>query len=161
MIKESHIAISVKEIFKTADFVIPNVSWAFIEWEADLLIITKAGRINEVEIKVSVADFRADAKKDKWLKASINQRFNEIINCFYYAMPLEIYDKVKNEIPAFAGVITYNQRNKTASIIKKAKINRSAKYVSSDDKLKLARLLNFRYWNIVNKKQRIKNNACN
>ena len=156
MIKENHIASAVKEIFKTADFVIPNVSWAFIEWEADLFVITKAGRINEVEIKVSIADFRADAKKDKWIKPSINKRFNETINCFYYAMPIEIYDKVKNEIPDFAGVITYNHENKVASIIKKAKINRAAKSATTDEKLKLARLLNFRYWNIVEQQ---KNNA--
>lgn len=149
MITETHIAHSVRDIFKKADLVVPNVSWGFLDWEADLLVVTQRGRLNEVEIKTSVADFRADAKKDKWLRPVINQRFNETINCFYYAMPLEVYEKVKDEIPEFSGAIVYYHETKKSAVTKKPKINRAARSLKDSDKVKLARLLGFRYWNLV------------
>lgn len=148
MITEAHIAHSVRDIFKTADLVVPNVSWGFLDWEADLLVVTQRGRLNEIEIKTSVADFRADAKKDKWLRPVINQRFNETINCFYYAMPLEVYEKVKDEIPEFSGVIVYYHETKKSAVTKKPKINRTARSLKDSDKVKLARLLCFRYWSL-------------
>ena len=45
---------------------VPNVSWGLgIDYEADLLIITKTGYCTEYEIKRSYSDFLADMKKSE------------------------------------------------------------------------------------------------
>jgi len=45
------------------NLVIPNVSYGFLPYEADLLVLMKSGWVDEVEIKVSLSDLKADAKK--------------------------------------------------------------------------------------------------
>jgi hypothetical protein len=44
--------------------VVPN-SNQFFHWEADLLTVTKSRLVHEFEIKISLADYRRDAKKSK------------------------------------------------------------------------------------------------
>ncbi|MDF2861367.1 MAG: hypothetical protein K0S02_1639 [Achromobacter mucicolens] len=44
--------------------VVPNCNWT--GYECDLLVVTENLRIIDVEIKISRADLKADAKKDKW-----------------------------------------------------------------------------------------------
>lgn len=46
--------------------VVPNCNWT--GYECDILAVTENLRIIDVEIKISRADLKADAKKDKWLK---------------------------------------------------------------------------------------------
>ena len=43
---------------------VPNVT-TFSDWEADLLVASKAGYLTEVEVKVSKADWRADKGKKR------------------------------------------------------------------------------------------------
>ncbi|MDH2239117.1 hypothetical protein N5K27_22670 [Pigmentiphaga sp. GD03639] len=43
---------------------VPNCNWT--GYECDLLAVTENLRLIDVEIKISRADLRADAKKDKW-----------------------------------------------------------------------------------------------
>ena len=50
---------------KKHEYVIPN-SNSFFSWEADLLSVTKAGLVHELEVKLNIYDYRADAKKHKW-----------------------------------------------------------------------------------------------
>lgn len=63
--------------------VFPNVH--LFDWEADLLIVTKAGCLWEVEVKTSMTDWKADAGKDKWE----SQKWKNIKK-FYYAVPLNL-----------------------------------------------------------------------
>ncbi|WP_298016723.1 hypothetical protein [uncultured Castellaniella sp.] len=44
--------------------VVPNCNWT--GYEADILAVTENLRLIDVEIKISRADLRADARKDKW-----------------------------------------------------------------------------------------------
>ncbi|EQD46835.1 hypothetical protein B2A_08707, partial [mine drainage metagenome] len=44
--------------------VVPNCNWT--GHECDLLIVTRRLRVIDVEIKISRADLRVDACKDKW-----------------------------------------------------------------------------------------------
>lgn len=44
--------------------VVPNCNWT--GHECDLLVVTENLRIIDVEIKISRADLKADAKKEKW-----------------------------------------------------------------------------------------------
>ena len=58
---------------------VPNVSHGFNGlWESDLLIVTKARYLYEVEIKTSVADLRKDLKKNRWVNEFSRRRFDEL-----------------------------------------------------------------------------------
>jgi len=46
--------------------VCPNVSWALLPWEADILAVSGSGVVNEIEIKTSVSDLKRDLAKSKW-----------------------------------------------------------------------------------------------
>lgn len=61
------------------------------EYEADFLYITKGRYLYEVEIKLSIADFRADQQK------TLYHNFPDVRG-FYYCMPMELYAKHKEEV---------------------------------------------------------------
>ncbi len=69
------------------NLVIPNVSWGYLNHEADLLVLTKAGYLTEVEIKRSWADFVADFEKRHGHK-------DKKLSHLYYAVPLSIGERV-------------------------------------------------------------------
>lgn len=48
------------------NIIVPNLSWGFLNHEADLISIDKNGYLTEVEIKRSFEDFKADFKKDNY-----------------------------------------------------------------------------------------------
>ncbi len=98
-------------------------------WEADLLIVQPSGYVEEIEVKVSVADFRAELAnkslkheqlehgrfKSKWCHARkrfILDRDNpqpHSVRRFWFAMPMEILDKIRPDIPAWAGVLAVKE----------------------------------------------------
>ena len=82
--------------------VVPNTRQVF-SWEADLLSITKAGLIHEYEIKVSRADFRADAHKTRkhWLVQNASGP-----SYFWYAT----FDGFEIEPPSYAGWLRIIER---------------------------------------------------
>jgi len=91
-------------------------------WEADILIIQDSGRVYEVEVKVSVSDFRREFEvrtkkhKHRSICTGIQQlsayRSEPItLSRFYFAMPKDVYEKVKAEIPEYAGVIVVVPRD--------------------------------------------------
>lgn len=78
--------------------------------EADLIIVQRSGFLYEVEIKVSVSDFRNEFKsKTKIRKHELLKVPGGLVKRFYYAMPVEVYEKVKDEIPEYAGVIVVRE----------------------------------------------------
>ena len=62
-------------------------------YEADFLYITKGDYLYEVEIKISISDFRADQKKDKY-------HDHPDVRGLYYFVPNELYSKHEDEIKA-------------------------------------------------------------
>ncbi len=54
---------------------VPNCNWT--GHECDLLVVTDNLRIIDVEVKISRADLKADAKKEKWWHRRWNWPFNE------------------------------------------------------------------------------------
>ena len=71
------------------NIVIPNVSWGFLNHEADLLIMNKTRHLIEIEIKRTWADFMADFKKE-------HTHYDKKLSYFYYAVPESIGQKVFN-----------------------------------------------------------------
>lgn len=84
-------------------------------WECDLFSVTKAGYFHEHEIKLSVADFRADAKKSErgWnyerRKQEDRNKHDELASacergpsCFWFVVPEGLIES--SDVPEWAGL---------------------------------------------------------
>jgi hypothetical protein len=56
-------AVYVYCAIKNHEIIIPNS--CLFSWESDVISVTRAGFVTEFEIKISKADFKADAKKER------------------------------------------------------------------------------------------------
>ena len=83
--------------------VMPNVSWSWLLWEADLIGVLKSNRWAEYEIKISKSDFQNDFKKFKHIYLSGNPIHTaRVPNYFWYVAPIKA---VPLCIPDYAGLI--------------------------------------------------------
>lgn len=103
-------------------------------WEADLLLISPRGYVNEYEIKISRGDFFQDAKKNTncglWQNENIRYKHDLIkagkreINRFYYVTPKNLIQV--EELPKWAGLIEVGSREvvtkKIAKLVRKEPI---------------------------------------
>lgn len=100
-------AIMWRELQSRSKIVMPNYTpkcWH----ECDLWAVTRAGYVQEYEIKVSVRDFVADAEKtDRWRTCTKHGRLTRHDLCgpnqFWFVLPDSVAALV--EIPAWAGLI--------------------------------------------------------
>ncbi len=151
----------VMQMFKGALAIVPNCSWTGDE--CDLLIIDKSMRIIDVEIKISRADFKADAKKEKWLcrwdpKTDKIEDYGkrELLKPrswppkvwkHYYAMPRAIWDdSLLASMPngSASGILLLDAHPRTGELMitckKLCKCNRQADKITPEDALDIARL---------------------
>ena len=123
--------------------VVPNV--LLNSYEADFITITKSNYLIEVEIKISISDFRADFKKKHYHDCPE-------VNALYYALPKELYEKHRGEVEELcekvgAGIILIGEEKfgsgdsyrHFAGIAKKPKL-RKAKPLTAWQMLNFARL---------------------
>lgn len=87
--------------FSSADYRFCNFYYRR-DHEADLFIISKARYATEIEVKLSLADWRADFKKSK-------HSTNKYIKFFYYAVPDRLVDKAPPEMDSRYGIIAVHQ----------------------------------------------------
>lgn len=160
------------------DIVIPNCSWGYLNHEADLLVLTKAKYLVEIEIKRTWNDFMADFKK-------CHNHDDPKLSYLYYAVPLSIAERVfhwlyEGEYKCRPGFIYYNHSdvdgytehnphhcgliiyadaeesscrgNRIGSCCINVSPERMNKYkVPVEEELKLLRLLGLRIWNMKKK----------
>lgn len=129
---------------------VPN-SNQFLDWEADLLVLSPSDWLYEIEIKSTLSDLKADIKKHKhnfvW-----GHSYYPLVWKMYYAMPLSVFEKVRDAppIPNHAGIITIDESNEMlyerAKRQREAKPNPSARKLTDQERYKLARLGALRYW---------------
>lgn len=84
-----------------------------VDHECDILSVSKKMFLREIEIKISVADFKADFKKKHNHSGNIKN--------FYYAVPYYILDKIKDLVPENAGILVaeiYQKTNRNDEFIK-------------------------------------------
>lgn len=127
---------------KKGQIVVPNVLLG--SYEADFITITKSDYLIEVEIKISISDFRADFKKKHYHDCPE-------VNALYYALPKELYEKHRGEVEEScekvgAGIILIGEQKLPKwdsyyldGIAKKPKL-RKAKPLTVYQKLNFARL---------------------
>ena len=144
--------------------IVPNCYWTGSE--TDLLVIDKSLRIIDVEIKISRADLKADARKAKWWHPRPWSRRRQLAEPrqwpdkvwkHYYVMPADIWDPALLEsINSASGVITIAQDARFSGglmvdVKRHAKPCKEAKPISAADAIDLARLTSLRLWAALTK----------
>lgn len=128
--------------------VVPNVSWGLLNWEADLLVLQRNGFLTEVEIKISLQDWKADAAKAKWT----DQQFKRLVKRFWYAVPADLAERrAEAGIPDHAGVIAWRREGNRESlnIVRLPKSNRDALACTIEEQQKLMRLGCLKAWKMA------------
>lgn len=147
--------------------IVPNCSWPGNE--CDLLVLTTNLRVIDVEIKISRADLRADAGKDKWFHAwdwKIDGPFQGRPSAtqrrprpwplrtwkHYYVLPAEIWKPdMLPTVASVSGVLLltagkYDPDKWYIRCERAARPNRQAERVSAEDAIDIARLAGLRMW---------------
>lgn len=125
------------------NLIVPNVHWGFDVHECDLLVVTKAGYLWEVEIKVDKYDLRKD--KEKW-----HQHRHAKISRLYFAIPEYLQSEIEH-IPEHAGILIVNDMGKVSKfkVSKFREAVTTGKYkVTEQERYKIARLGALRIWNL-------------
>lgn len=81
------------------NLIVPNVSWGwYLRHEADMIVVRPSGLCDEIEIKTTAADIKADLKKryDHWEDPRIAR--------VWFAVPHWLADN--SDIPPAAGIIS-------------------------------------------------------
>lgn len=78
--------------------VVPNVSWGLLNYEVDLLCLSKSGVFHEVEIKISKRDMVADNRK-RW-----NHK-DPKIGRLWFAYPMYLVKSILELVPEWAGIV--------------------------------------------------------
>ncbi len=135
------------------NLIVPNVYWGFSAdmHECDLLIVSNAGYVTEVEIKISRADLRADAKKSHGHR-------NARIKYLYFAVPEKLEAAALEFAPERAGIITVRDKDKPGEYLgprcKRIRAPSAIRQVSpmtASERYKVARLGALRIWNLKRK----------
>lgn len=154
------------------NIVIPNVSWGFLNHEADLLVISQKRTLTEIEIKRTWADFMADFHKG-------HNHYDKKLSHLYFAVPYRMaervfhwlyegefadnnysYSKVEKPTehnPYKAGIIVYTDWNDKGNNVRygrccwvnvvPGRMNPDGDYVISEKQERtLLRLLGMRVW---------------
>lgn len=181
MIWTEHIiarAIALQTLARKCLVLVDNCSWPGSE--CDVLGVTTDLRIIDVEVKISRADLKADAKKDKWWHrlsyAETQQRGIDFWNHkgdpaqhprkvwkHYYALPKEIW---KPELlaclpsPASGVLLLSESRGGGANIVvsveRRATPARDAYRLNPGEVMDIARLANLRMWDAYNRLEQTK-----
>lgn len=110
------------------------------EYEADLIYFNlKARVVTEIEIKVSIQDFRADFKK---------KRYHDHLHVgyLYYAVPQDLYEDYKDEIEILLGdaglivIISPKDKGEEVKYIKRAKKRKDVKLLNEIDVMNYLRI---------------------
>lgn len=134
----------VKYFNPRQNLIIANVSWGFGIHECDLLILTKADYLYEVEIKISVSDL----KRDKFKR---HGHYSALIRKLYFAIPTALIE-YQSEIPDRAGILEVREieREDGIKIFSVNKIREAQTFntpkLTIEQKYQLARLGVLRLW---------------
>ena len=122
------------------NLVVPNVYFKG-QHECDVLIVTSSGYATEIEIKISVSDFKADFAKG-------HHHRNAFIKRLYYCVPSDIREKIEPMVPADAGLIVVDTKTLWLDIVKEAPARPHPKPLTHKEFLELYRLGALRIWDL-------------
>lgn len=159
-------AVSRQLFNNSAVVVVPNCGWT--GHECDVLVVERNLRLIDIEVKISRADLKADAKKEKWwCRADSFMRYAgppapDLPRAWppkvwkhYYAMPKAIWKpELLDCIPAASGVLLLSEPkdrsptfgNLLIRVERMAKPCRDAEKLKPEAVLDVARLASLRMW---------------
>lgn len=153
-------AIALQTLARKCVVLVDRCNWT--GYECDVLAVTNDLRIIDVEVKISRADFKADAKKDKWWHRLTwrhiegpEQRREHPPKVWkhYVAMPRELWDDALFEFmpsPASGLLLVSEQRSASTPIAvhchRRATPCKDAYRLQPAQALDIARLANLRMW---------------
>lgn len=134
------------------NLIVPNVYWGFSYnmHECDLMIVSKAGYVTEVEIKISRSDLKADAKKSHGHR-------NARIKYLYFAVPAKLEQAALEFAPERAGIITvapelrFKGYGPRCRRIREPTCIKHVSKMTERERYKVARLGALRIWNLKRK----------
>ena len=160
-----------RQVFRAKHLVIvPNCSWPGSE--CDLLVVTPNLRVIDVEIKISRADLRADARKDKWYHSwdwrldghydktrRKRRQWPHRVWKHYYALPRDLWSaELLDSLPSPASGVLLMYEEKSGDfrirVERMAKPDRQAEKITPEDAIDIARLASLRMWNVLTKRGR-------
>lgn len=136
-------------------------------WECDLWQVTKSGYATEYEIKITLSDFKNDARKqqvqyeknDGWKKYTENKHDLLSAGCdrgpsrFFYCVPKSLVEQIEPLLPDWAGLISFfpveGWHLSLARVRKDAPRLHRVKVDSKEIELCKSRIV-YRYWNAIN-----------
>lgn len=159
-------AIALQTLERKCLVLVDNCNWT--GHECDVLGVTRDLRIIDIEVKISRADLKADAQKDKWWHrpdwrwadkdkpgATANLHPRKVWK-HYYALPKEIWKpELLDCLPSKAsGVLLLSWIGGARSIrapiavdcIRRATPNKDAYRLTAENVIDIARLANLRMW---------------
>lgn len=133
------------------NIIVPNVSWGLNLHECDLLVVTRTGYATEIEIKVSVADMRADLKK-------AHQHRSQRIKKLFYAVPASLKEKILPLVPERAGLLTIEPQTYAYRVlcVKEALAQAGARAFNAGEMQKLTELGALRIWDLKERLHNVK-----
>lgn len=168
--------ILARNTFKDCVCVLPNT--VFTGEEADLLCVSKSLRLIDVEIKISRADLKRDASKDKWWQSSkvaeivmetskwraepypvkrypkIPRTYPRLVWKHYYAMPESLWkEELLVHVQPISGVLLIRD-DRSVKCIKRCKPNLKAPTMDAERMMLIARLCSYRMWDVYSKLQK-------
>lgn len=144
--EENMAAAIVRSIFTPTRYnCIVNVSFGFLNHEADLLVMNENCRLYEVEIKTSLADLKADFKKP-------HGHEDRKVERLYYAVPVTLLEKAQEIIPEQFGIISVENKGKNCAFpcLVAERVRNAAKLrdypLNVHQVIQLLRLGTMRFW---------------
>lgn len=108
--------------------------------QPDVMGISRDRYLYEIEIKRSVSDFKANAKKFFHLARNINGTNERHPALFWFLTPPDLTDKVLPLVPDWAGLLRgpYHEATQDLVIVKKAPRNKLSQRLSTKECVHLA-----------------------
>jgi len=176
-------AIALQTLARKCVVLVDNCNWT--GHECDVLGVTTDLRIIDVEVKISRADLKADAKKDKWWQrltyAQAQERGVDMwsrgdarlhppkVWKHYYALPKEIWTpELLDALPSKAsGILLLSHIGQARSIrapiavdcVRRATPNKDATRLKPEQVMDIARLANLRMWEAYGRRDSIIENS--
>jgi hypothetical protein len=173
-------AIALQTLARKCVVLVDNCNWT--GHECDVLAVTTDLRIIDIEVKISRADLKADAKKDKWWRRYYDGTYETVTSYgrehrrpverkdarehppkvwkHYYAMPADIWKPdLLDCLPSKASgvILMREQRNSTtpvvADVVRRATPNKDAMRLKPEHVMDIARLANLRMWEAYHREE--------
>ena len=153
---EGTIAVAIAKYYGLRSLVlVNNCIGVLTQREADLIHVTSSLYLEEIEIKISVADYKREFENQTEGKEFKHRYMREsprsLIRRFYIAMPTEVYNKVSDTIPSHVGIFVVRETpggNIFAVKTRTAKDFKNARKLEAKELMSIATMASSRLWSL-------------